>query len=117
MRRADGGVLAAQASMGWPAWMVASQAAAHVPACSISALPNPGETRAKLPQVGLWAALGEKSQRRDLAQASCCWGLETQPPLQLMSPSWIPPCWAAAKGFPTEKQEVQDQRLGAEGGG
>lgn len=44
MRQADDGVLAGQAGMGWPAWMVSSQAAAHVPACSIPALSSPGET-------------------------------------------------------------------------
>lgn len=59
------GVLAVQAdSMGWPAWMVSSQAAAHVPACSIPALSSPGETDLSqtLPWVGPWTAQGERSR-------------------------------------------------------
>lgn len=44
MRRVTGESLRGQAGMGQPAWMVSSQAAAQVPACSIPGLPSPGET-------------------------------------------------------------------------
>lgn len=67
--------------------MASSQAAAHVPACSIPAWPGSGETWANLPQVCLWTAL-EENRSGGVGSGPLLGGVGEAAPTLALSPSW-----------------------------